>query len=137
MNTEGAALKKAVKLSDLTAEQIAMKAGISRTQLYRMFEWDVIDDYSKLCLKKAGIDMDKLLQTSKIKDQKQTPDEQSEKNSSSYILKAKYDLLLQSSTEARDKLIQLQKEIISNLERENAALKELLAVKNKKHEKAP
>lgn len=60
MNNEGKILESAVKLSDLTAEKIAMKSNMSKTQLYRLFKREVIDDYNKKCLLKAGIDVNEL-----------------------------------------------------------------------------
>ncbi|HET7819826.1 MAG TPA: helix-turn-helix transcriptional regulator [Bacteroidia bacterium] len=63
LNNDGEILKREVKLSDYTIEQIAGKIGISRTQVYRLFEQQTIDEYYKNAFKKIGIDLNKLVQT--------------------------------------------------------------------------
>lgn len=68
MEKEGDILRRAVKLSEYTAEEIAAKSGMSRAQLYLLYKQDSISDYYKNCLKVAKIDLDKIIHLSEVKE---------------------------------------------------------------------
>jgi len=55
---QGEKLKKLVKLSDLTAGEVAKKIGVSRDTLYRFFDADELDEYYIEKLKKIGFDVE-------------------------------------------------------------------------------
>jgi phage repressor protein C with HTH and peptisase S24 domain len=55
--SEGKALEDAIKLSDMSATEVAEKIGISRNQLYQLMKKDVLTDDYKSRLQKAGIDI--------------------------------------------------------------------------------
>lgn len=55
---EGELLKKQIDKSPHSPEQIAKKIGVSRAQIYRLFDKDSIPDYYKDLLKKAEIIID-------------------------------------------------------------------------------
>lgn len=52
---QGESLKRQMDLSPMTGEEISQKSGISRSHLYNLTKLEVIDDYHRECLKKAGI----------------------------------------------------------------------------------
>lgn len=68
MNIEGKLLERAVKIHDLTVEQIAMKTGISKTQLYRLFKKDLIGEKEKRYLLKVKINVNELVRLNQLQE---------------------------------------------------------------------
>jgi hypothetical protein len=118
MNNEGKILEAAVKLHDLTAEKIAAKSDMSKTQLYRLFKRETIDEYSKKCLLRAGINVNELVRLAQIQENSQVESRQrmfvDDLVPTIMMLRDQYKLLQDEYRFISEELKAIKAEVLSN-----------------------